>query len=184
MSYNLQLKNHYYIITGGPGAGKSTLLNALALRGFPTVAEAGRQIIQDELAKGGNAIHSGDRLAFRDKMMSQSVADYFNQPQTDKPVFFDRGIPDLIGYSYLIHQPIPEEHWQISKALRYHPTIFMAPPWAAIYEHDDLRKQDFQEAQDTYQAIKKGYIECGYHILELPLSSISERVHFVLNNLA
>ncbi len=183
MSYNLQLKNHYYIITGGPGAGKSTLLNALALRGFVTVAEVGRQIIQDQLASGGNAIHTGDRLAFRDKMMALSVADYLNQPESNKPIFFDRGIPDLIGYSYLIQQPIPEDHWQITKALRYNPTIFMVPPWAAIYEHDDLRKQGFQEAEDTYQAIKKGYLESGYQIVELPLCSVPERVHFVLNNI-
>lgn len=183
MSYNLQLKNHYYIITGGPGAGKSTLLNALALRGFATVAEAGRQIIQDELASGGNAIHSGDRLAFRDKMMTRSVADFLNQPERHQPVFFDRGIPDLIGYSYLIQQPIPKDYWLITKALRYNPTIFMAPPWAAIYEHDDLRKQDYREAEETYRAIKKGYIESDYQIVELPLSTVEERVHFVLNKL-
>jgi len=183
MSYNLQLKKHYYIITGGPGSGKSTLLNALAAKGFATVAEAGRQIIQDELAWGGNAIHTGDRLAFREKMMAQSITDYLQQPEGDKPVFFDRGIPDLIGYSYLIQQPISQDYWQTTKALRYNPTIFMAPPWADIYEHDALRKQDFQEATDTYQAIKRGYLESEYRFTELPLASIDERVAFILHTI-
>lgn len=183
MSYNLQLKKNYYIITGGPGSGKSTLLTALAAKGFVTVAEVGRQIIQEQLASGGNAIHTGNKLAFRDKMMAYSIADYINQPERAKPVFFDRGIPDLIGYSYLIQQPIPEQYWQTTRMLRYNPIVFFAPPWSAIYEHDDLRKQDFQEAIDTYEAIKKGYIESDYQVVELPLASVQERVSFVLNAL-
>lgn len=183
MSYNLQLKSNCYIITGGPGSGKTTLLDALAAKGFTIVPEVARPIIQEELATGGNALHTGDRLAFRDKMMAHSVRDFLSQLQCDKPVFFDRGIPDLIGYSYLIGEPVPLVYWEMTKTLRYNPTVFIAPPWAAIYEHDVLRKQDFQEAQDTYQAIKKGYLESGYQLIELPLLSVEERLAFIIQNI-
>ncbi|MGE3319878.1 MAG: AAA family ATPase [Candidatus Berkiella sp.] len=183
MSYNLQLKNNCYVITGGPGSGKSTLLNALAAKGYRIVPEVARPIIEDELASGGNALHTGDRLAFRNKMMAHSIRDFISQIQTNQPVFFDRGIPDLIGYSYLIGEPVPELYWQMTKALRYNPAVFIAPPWAAIYEHDELRKQDFQEAQDTYHAIKKGYLESGYQLIELPLLSVEERLAWVLQNI-
>lgn len=182
MSYNLQLKNHYYIITGGPGSGKSTLLEALAIRGYKTVAEVGRNIILEELASGGNALHSGDRVAFREKMLAYSVRDYLAQSSADDlPVFFDRGIPDLIGYSYLIEEPIPQNLLEATHTLRYNPVVFIAPPWEAIYQQDSERKQDFEEAQKTYQALEKGYLENDYQLQVLPKASVAERVIFILN---
>lgn len=183
MSYNLQLKKHCYIITGGPGSGKSTLLAAFAQRGLNTMPEVARQIIQAELAVGGNALHTGDQVAFRDKMLAQSIADYLQVAETAEPILFDRGIPDLIGYSYLIQQPIPEHYWQAVNHLRYNPTVFIAPPWFEIYEHDAERKQDFQEAQATYQAVKQGYLVSGYQLLELPKAPVDDRVQFILETI-
>ncbi|WP_312735057.1 AAA family ATPase, partial [Escherichia coli] len=48
-------ENQRIIITGGPGSGKSTLLNSLRAKGYPTAAEAGRAIIRNQVAIGGNA---------------------------------------------------------------------------------------------------------------------------------
>ena len=45
-----------FVITGGPGSGKSTLIKALAERGFCTMPEAGRAIIRDQVAIGGEAL--------------------------------------------------------------------------------------------------------------------------------
>ncbi|MCS5710779.1 AAA family ATPase [Candidatus Berkiella aquae] len=179
MSYNLQLRNNCYIITGGPGAGKSTLIDAFAQRGYQTVAEVGRQIILEELATGGNALHTADRLAFRERMLMASIADYQKIHEQNKPIFFDRGIPDLIGYSYLIKHPVPSHYWQATQKLRYNPTVFIAPPWIDIYQQDSERKQDFQEAIDTYEAIKKGYQDCDYILIELPKVSVEQRIAFM-----
>lgn len=180
MSYNLQLKNHCYIITGGPGSGKSTLIEALAMRGYQTVAEVGRQIILEELSLGGNALHTGDQVAFREKMFSYSVRDYLAQPMSGDFVFFDRGIPDLIGYSYLIGESIPPVLTDATQMLRYNPKVFIAPPWEAIYQQDSERKQDFNEAQKTYQALEQGYLENNYHLHVLPKASVEERAMFIL----
>lgn len=46
----------FIIISGGPGSGKSTLIDALERQGFPRTVEAGRAIIQDQVAIGGNAL--------------------------------------------------------------------------------------------------------------------------------
>ena len=53
-----------FVITGGPGSGKSTLLDGLAEHGICTMPEAGRAIIQDQVAIGGEALPWSDRLAF------------------------------------------------------------------------------------------------------------------------
>ncbi len=53
-----------FVITGGPGSGKRTLIQALAERGVCTMPEAGRAIIQDQVAIGGEAVPWSDRNAF------------------------------------------------------------------------------------------------------------------------
>jgi len=47
---------NFYIISGGPGSGKTSLINALARQGIPSMPEAGRAIIQDQMAIGGIAL--------------------------------------------------------------------------------------------------------------------------------
>ena len=42
-----------FIITGGPGSGKGALVDALSQEGIYTMPEAGRVIIQDQVAIGG-----------------------------------------------------------------------------------------------------------------------------------
>jgi predicted ATPase len=45
-----------FVITGGPGSGKRTLISALAEHGICTMPEAGRAIIRDQVAIGGEAV--------------------------------------------------------------------------------------------------------------------------------
>ena len=43
----------FHVITGGPGSGKSTLIEALGRRSFAHSIDAGRAIIQDQVAIDG-----------------------------------------------------------------------------------------------------------------------------------
>ena len=47
---------HFIIISGGPRSGKSTLIDALEQLGFSRTMEAGRAIIQDQVAIDGQAL--------------------------------------------------------------------------------------------------------------------------------
>jgi len=116
-------------------------------------------------------------------MLSRSIRDYLNIAEQEEFVFFDRGIPELIGYSYLINEPISNELKKATKIFRYNKWVFIAPPWQEIYQNDTERKQDFKEAIDTYTAIKKSYIESGYQIIELPKIDVLGRVNFIINKL-
>ncbi len=94
--------SNFYILTGGPGSGKTTIIDELTLRGFGTVVEVGRQIIKEQTEIGGNALHTGDQAKYRDLMLSRSVETYDQVHEREAPVFFDHGIPDLVGYSHLV----------------------------------------------------------------------------------
>ena len=56
--------DRFYVITGGPGSGKTSLLDALAARGYERSVEAGRALIQQQVAIGGCALPWADRVLF------------------------------------------------------------------------------------------------------------------------
>lgn len=173
-------RSNFFVITGGPGAGKTTLIDALSKSGCQIVEEAGRRIIRDQKARGGNATHDGDRLAYRDLMFEDAVRTFAHLSNETGPVFFDRGLPDLIGYSRLIGAPVPAELRDAAAHYRYNRTVFIAPPWEEIYAQDSDRKQDFAEAIATYEAMRAAYEGPRYSVICLPKTSVGARVDFVL----
>lgn len=176
-------RRNFFVITGGPGAGKTTLVEALQARGFRCIEEAGRQILHEQARIGGNATHDGDRITYCELMLSRSIQNYELAMEENEPVFFDRGIPGLIGYCHLIGAEVPAHIEKAAALYRYNRRIFMAPPWEEIYVHDAERRQDFQEAVATYDAIRRAYVKADYEPVDLPKASAEERVDYVLTKL-
>ncbi|MVT06726.1 AAA family ATPase [Chitinophaga sp. ysch24] len=172
-----------YIITGGPGSGKSTLINALTERGIQCMPEAGRAIIQDQQAIGGPALPWVDPGSFAELMLSWDIRSYREGLKLQGPVIFDRGIPDVMGYLRLNSLPVPPHIEKATQVFRYHPQIFIAPPWQEIFAQDNERKQSFEEAIATYHAMVKVYSGLNYEICYLPLSSVEERVEFIMQRI-
>lgn len=179
----MNYQQNFIVITGGPGGGKTTLVETLAASGFLAVEEAGRRIIQEQRSCGGNATHDGDRIAFRRLMFEDALQTYQRMTDFTGPVFFDRGLPDLIGYSRLIGAPVPSWLQQAVENYRYNETVFIAPAWQEIFRQDDERQQDFAEAAATCEAMRAAYEETGYRLAELPRSTIDERVAFMLERI-
>ena len=169
-----------FIITGGPGSGKSTVIDALAKRGISTMSEAGRAIIQDQVAIGGEALPWADRQAFAELMLNWEMRSYRMAVALKGPVIFDRGVPDVLGYLRLIGLSIPSRVERAAQMFRYNRRVFIAPPWREIFQIDAERKQSFEEAQATYEAMIETYSGLGYELIQLPLDSIQERVNFLL----
>jgi predicted ATPase len=176
-------KPNFYILTGGPGSGKTSVLNELADRNYSIIAEVGRNIIQKQQKIKGSATHCGNRKAFRDLMLEQSIVDYNKACSLKKPIFFDRGIPDLAGYSNAFCGEISTKVNDAIARFRYNKHVFIFSPWLDIYENDVERQQDFQEAIKTYLALKESYPSCGYELVEMPQCSIEERANFILQSI-
>lgn len=182
MSVNVIANPNLFVITGGPGAGKTTLLQEVARHGILCVPEAARQIIQEQVASGGDAVPWGDTTRYTEMMLRRSVADFVKHSDAPSPTFFDRGIPDVLCYARLINLGQHEIKMACDK-YRYNSAVFIAPPCPEIYVIDSERKQTFAEAVKTYRVMSQAYRDCGYEPIELPKVGPEERAEFVLRTL-
>ena len=172
--------SRFFVITGGPGSGQSTLIDALAARGFARTIEAGRAIIQEQVASGGGALPWSDPAAFAEAMFACELRSYDEAIQRDGVVFFDRGIPDVAGYLRLMNLTVPARIDAAVRSHRYNARVFVAPPWPEIFAQDAERKQTLDVAEQTYHTLTATYAGYGYALVELPRAGVAERAAFVM----
>src|SRR5579859_1572143 len=111
--------DRFFVITGGPGSGKSTLAAALSAEGFHCMPEAGRAVIQEQVAIGGIALPWADRSTFAERMLSEDLHSYREAEKLYGPVIFDRGVPDVVGYLRLSGLLVPSHAEQAAQTFRY-----------------------------------------------------------------
>ncbi|MDF0542666.1 AAA family ATPase [Sphingobium sp. H39-3-25] len=169
-----------HVVTGGPGSGKSTLIEALGRLGHRTVPESGRAIIRAQMACAGFALPWNDAEAYARAMEAADRDALLGARGGSQPTFFDRGLPDVIGYRRLSNLPVSAEITRDCLDLRYDDGVFLAPPWPEIYGQDSERRQDLAEAIRTYEMMRLVYGELGYTPVVLPKAPVEERIAFVL----
>jgi predicted ATPase len=180
----MQLMNpNLIVVSGGPGAGKTTVLKELAGRGYPFAPEVARQIIQEQVRSGGTALPWRDRESYARLMLERSIESYLANTPTPHLMFSDRGIPDTLCYARLIGLANQKPVLEACRQFRYAPTVFLAPPWKEIYETDSERKQDFAEAETTFEEMVRIYRKCGYATFVLPKTEPSGRADFILQQI-
>jgi predicted ATPase len=175
--------DRFVVVTGGPGSGKTTLIEALAAAGFRSSPEAGRAIIRDQHAIGGQGLPWADRALFAELMLGADMRAYREAPAGPGMVIFDRGIPDIAGYLQLCGLAVPGHVESAIRQFRYRREVFIAPPWPEIFAGDAERRQDFAEARRTYEAMVTVYAGYGYELVELPRISVAARMHFMVERL-
>jgi predicted ATPase len=168
------------VIAGGPGSGKSTLLQALSDGGETCYAECSRGLIREQLAGGGSLVPWGSLAAFAEECGARMQAQLRESARSGR-CFFDRGLPDLVGYLRHggLHAP---DSWRIASR-SYARTVFFAPPWREIYVNDAERLQTYMEAQQLSLHIREAYTRYGFQVIELIKAGVAERRRQVLEHL-
>lgn len=168
------------VIAGGPGSGKSTLLRSLAERGEVCYEEASRVLIREQLATAGQLVPWSDLSAFAQECSKRMRAQLTDSAH-HRRCFFDRGLPDLIGYLEHGGRSAPDEWREISRA--YSTTVFFAPPWCEIYVNDAERPQTFAEASELSMHIRRAYEDCGFRLVELIKNPVADRRRQIIDHL-
>src|SRR5579872_3239541 len=168
------------IIAGGPGSGKSSLLAALAASGEVCYEEIARPFIREQLACGGNLLPWGDVVGFARECGERMRAQIAHSGAHAR-AFFDRGLPDLMGYlRHGGHAP-PEALRAGSRA--YTPLVFFTPAWRDIYVNDSERPQTYSHAAELSAHVRDAYVECGFRVVEMVKGTVAERVRQVREHL-
>ena len=175
-----QADSRFLVLTGGPGAGKSVLLEVLRAAGHSVMDEAGRAIIQDQALIGGRALPWVDPVAFAEAMLAWELRSLRLAAGLSGPVFFDRGLPDILGYLDLLGLPVPAHMQAAAERFPYRRQVFLLPPWREIFIQDQERKQSFAEAERTCDAMERTYRRLGYQIIEVPPAPLAQRLRFVI----
>ena len=172
----------HVVLTGGPGAGKTAVLAELASMGYTTVEDSARAIIAERLTRGASP--RPDPPAFAREILRRDIDKYRGLPQTHRWVFFDRGLIDALGMLQEV-APLPAHELQaMLAAYPFHPSVFVFPPWEAIYVNDLERDQSFPDAVIVYGKVVRWYRSCGYIVHEVPPLGIPQRAAHVLERLA
>ncbi|WP_031496953.1 AAA family ATPase [Bryobacter aggregatus] len=174
--------NRFVVISGSSGGGKSTLLAALNQRGYATVEEPGRRIVQQELQTGGLALPWVDLAAFARRSIALAQADRALASSRNGWVFFDRGLVDAAAA--LDFAAGEETLKAIGRLYRYHHQVFLTPPWPEIYVTDAARRHDFETATFEYRRLLQAYSKLGYEVIVLPKVSVAARADLILRSLA
>ena len=169
------------VITGCSGGGKSTLIDALAARGFATMPEAGRILVREEIAHGGNALPWLDREVFGIELAKRAIAQFEAASEVTGTVLFDRGLIDPVAFLKQYGFSVPPAIADAVSNCRYDKTVFYVAPWEEIYQTEDERPKPFEEAVAEFDALMAEYRSAGYRPVEIPRGDIGERCDFMLN---
>lgn len=164
------------VITGGPSVGKTTLIEALKRKGYPAMPEVARRVIHEQLKIKSDALPWKDVTAFSKLVLIQQIKQF--EQCSNKVVFLDRGIPDIIGYMNHGQQKLFKELTETANELRYN-KVFILPIWEDIFKNDEARKESLWEAKEVQLAIQKSYASLGYNVIEVPKVPVKERVKFI-----
>ena len=174
-------KDNFVVITGGPGAGKTTVLDALAGLGHKFVGETARAIIKERLSRGLTPRPNPDEFARQ--IFDVDFKNYINHINTSQPVFFDRSFVDSASMIFEADKSDKIMVEDILKTHRFRKRVFIAPPWAAIYQNDSERDQSYDESVEIYEKLRSWYELNDYELIALPKAPVDIRVSFILDRM-
>jgi predicted ATPase len=125
----------------------------------------------------------GECSAFADLCARRAIQDFQDHANLGGRVFFDRGFLDVISAVERLGLEVPQGLESAVESKRYAQTVFMSPPWEALFRPDAERRHGFADAVAEFEALVPSYRRHGYEIVFLPECSTHERVEFVLSGI-
>ena len=172
--------NKKIVISGAPGTGKTSIIDMLQNLGYHCSKEISREIISQQLKIEGSALPWKNISAFSKLVMESRKRQFINSRKNELH-FFDRSIVDIIAYLNLANINTPSELVELAYKNRYNERVLYTPFWLKIFRNDLQRRENIESAMSIDKELKEVYAEYGYQIIEIPKTSIKERVKFILS---
>jgi predicted ATPase len=170
----------WYVITGAPSSGKTTLIDSLSARGYRTIPEAARAVIDEHLGRGRRVAElRADEEAFQWEVLRRKQSVEAGLPASGI-IFFDRGIPDTIAYYRAVGL---SERAGLTEAMRRsaYSKVFVLD--RLPLEADYARVEDPAIAARIDSELERAYRELSMQVVRVPVMPLEERVRLVLRSL-
>lgn len=171
------------LLIGGPGSGKTTIIDGLAARGYICYPEISREVTLEAKKKGIDQLFLKEPLLFSELLLEGRVKQFNNALNETKDfVFIDRGIPDVLAYMHYIGDSYPAAFDEACKIHKY-TKIFILPPWEEIFESDNERYENYDQATLIHNHLIETYENYGYVLNEVPKADLDTRIDYILSQL-
>ncbi|WP_121967226.1 AAA family ATPase [Myroides sp. N17-2] len=171
------------LIIGGPGSGKTTLINELTSKGYVCYPEISRAVTKKAQEKGIDQLFLTEPLLFSQLLLEGRIEQHNEAVQESANlVFIDRGIPDVLAYMHYTGDKYPESFDVACKNHVYH-QIFLLPPWESIYQSDEQRYENFEQASQIHEHLISTYKNYGYDLIEVPRDTVEKRIDFIIGKI-
>jgi predicted ATPase len=171
--------NNWYVITGGPSSGKTSLLEELQKRGYQTLPEAARAVIDQGLAKGLSVEQiRADEQKFQEEVAKMKIQIESNHP-SDILTFIDRGMHDTLAY--MLHYGYEVADW-IQEALQKatYQAVFILDQ-LPVFDKDYARTEKDGFADKISKELEQAYTESGLKPIRVPVMPVAQRADFIQN---
>jgi len=174
-----KVQTNWHVITGAACSGKTTTIHLLAERGYQTVPEAARPLIEREVAKGRtleDIFANGAALAPAVAEVQRGVEHGLRAADV---AFLDRGLPDCLFF-YRNFGLDPNDLLAECFHHRY-ATVFLLD--RLDFQLDGARVQDDAYTLLLDKWLYRDYSALGYHVIRVPVLPPQERLEFILEKL-
>ena len=179
LSATFKVQTNWHVLTGAVCAGKTTLIDMLADRGCQTVPEAGRRLIEAEVASGRtleDLFGNGDALA---PVVANTQRRAEHGLRAADVVFLDRALPDCLFF-YRNFGLDPNELLADCFCHQY-ASVFVLD--RLPLQLDGARVQDDAYRTLLDEWLVRDYTALGYRVVRVPALPPQERLEFILERL-
>lgn len=171
------------VIIGGPGSGKTSIIDQLVGKGHCCYPEVSREVILEAKKNGIEQLFLEKPLLFSELLLEGRKKQFRDaQNETHRIVFIDRGIPDVLAYMHYIGDSYPAAFDAACHEHKYD-KIFLLPPWEEIYQSDNERYENYEQAKLIHEHLVETYTKYGYELVEVPKETVENRVSFILERI-
>ena len=177
------------VLTGSTCVGKTTVIHILRERGYTTVQEFSRTLIEEQQQANSDILPWINPQAFQDLYIERQSKEELQidsrlRNESIEPVLFmDRCIIDAEAFCVFAGVTISDTLNQHTETLKTHNATYNL---IFILEHlesytlDSGRVINEEESRKIQELIRQAYKRRGYTLVSVPYMSPEERVEFIL----